>query len=56
MAIHIFYLISKTVGQIHFKLGGDVPFVGLYRVCSIGHSSVIFGFLNFFCAFSGGIS
>ena len=49
MVIHIFNLISKTTIQIHFKLDGDVPWVGLYQVCSNGHDPVIFGFLMIFC-------
>ena len=52
--IHIFDFFSKTVSQIHFKLGGDVPWVGLYQVCSNGHGPVIFGFfMNFFVHFWG---
>ena len=45
MVIHIYNLISKTVGQIHFTLDGDVPWVGLYQVFSKGYGSVIFLFL-----------
>ena len=45
MVIHIYNLISKTVGQIHFTLDGDVPWVGLYQVFSKGYGPVIFLFL-----------
>ena len=53
MLIHIFDFYSKTPGQIHFKLGRGVPWVGLYHVCSNGHGPVIFGlfmtvFVDFF--------
>ena len=41
MVIHIFNLISKTGGQIYFKLGGEVPWMGAYYVCSYGHALVI---------------
>ena len=51
MLIHIFDFFSKTVFQIHFKRGGNVPLVGLYEVCSNGHGPVIFGlFMNVFGA------
>ena len=50
--IHIFDFFSERVGQIHFKLGGDVPWVGVYQVCSNGYGPLIFGFLmNFFVLF-----
>merc|ERR1712212_1097509 len=40
--------------QIYFKLGGDVPWVDLYQVCSNGHALLIFGFfMNFFVHFWG---
>ena len=44
MLIDIFDFFSETVSQIHFKLGGKVPLVGFYQVCSNGHAPVIFGF------------
>ena len=48
MLIDIFDFFSETVSQIHLKFGGDVPLVGLYRVCSNGHAPMIFGFfINF---------
>ena len=48
MLIDIFDFFSKTDSQIHFKLGGYVPGVGPYQVCSNGHGPVIFGvFMNF---------
>ena len=54
MVIHIFNLISKTTIQIHFKLGVDMPWMGLYQVCSNGHGPVIFGFfMNSFVHFWG---
>ena len=52
MLIDIFDFFSKTVNQIHFKLGGDVPWVSLYQACSNGHGPVIFGF---FMKFLGSI-
>ena len=36
---------SKTFGQIHFKLGEDVSWVGFYQVYSKGHGPVICGFV-----------
>ena len=52
MQIDIFDFFSKTVSQIHFKVGGYVPWVGLYQVSSSGHGPVIFGFLmNFLLIF-----
>ena len=42
MLIDIFDVFSKTVSQIHFKLGGYVPWVGPYQVCSNGYGPVIF--------------
>ena len=39
---YIFDFFSKTVSQIHFKLDGNVPWMGLYQVCSNGHGPVIF--------------
>ena len=54
--IDIFDFFSKTVSQIQFKLGGDVPWVGLYQVCSSGRGPVIFGFLmNFLGSIFGQI-
>ena len=44
MLTDIFDFFSKTVNQIHLKLGGDVPWVSLYQVYSNGHGPVIFGF------------
>ena len=41
MVIHIFNLISKTISQIHFKLGGEVPWMGAYYVCSYVYALVI---------------
>ena len=56
MLIDIFDFFSKMVSQIHFKLGGYVPWVALYQVCSNGHGPVIFGFLmNFFVHFWGNL-
>ena len=52
MLIHNFDFFSKTDGQIHSKLGGNVPWVGFYQVCTNGHGPVIFGFfMNFFVLF-----
>ena len=56
MLIHNFDFFSKTISQIHFKLSGDMPWVGLYQVYLNGHGPVIFGFvMNFFGSFSGEI-
>ena len=41
MLIDIFYFFSKTVSQIHFKHGGEIPWMGAYYVCSYGHALVI---------------
>ena len=49
MLNHMFDFFSKTVSQIHFKLGGDMPWVGLYQVCSNGHGPMIYGFLGRAC-------
>ena len=44
-------IFSKTVIQIQ-DIGGNVPWVGLYQVCSNSRGPVIFGFLmNFFVLF-----
>ena len=52
--IHIFDFFSKTVGRILFKLGGDVPWVDVYQVCSLGGAAIIFRFFtNFFLHFWG---
>ena len=48
MLIEIFDFFSETISQIHFKLGGDMPWVGLYQVFSNGHGPVIFGFFMIF--------
>ena len=52
MVIDFFDCISKTVSQIHFKCGGDLPWIGAYCVCSYGHASMIFLFyMNYFIHF-----
>ena len=52
MLSDIFDFFSKTVSQIHFKLGRGVPWVGLNQVCSNGQGPLIFlFFMNFFVAF-----
>ena len=52
MVMDIFVCISKTVSQIHFKCGGDLPWIGAYCVCSYGHAPMIFLFhMNFFIHF-----
>ena len=44
----------NNIDQIYFKLGGDVPWVDLYQVCSNGHALLIFGFfMNLFVLFWG---
>ena len=50
--LEFFYFFSKTVGRILVKLGGDVPWVDVYQVCSVGGAGSIFslctkGFLHF---------
>ena len=47
MPIHIFDF-SKTVIQIYFKLGGNVPWVGVYQVCSNGHVPMNLDFFMIF--------
>ena len=47
MLLHIFD-VFKTIGQINFKLGGEVPWVGSYHDWSNGHGPVIFGFFMIF--------
>ena len=46
--IEIFVFFSETVSQIHFKRDGDMPWVGLYQVCSNCHDPVIFEFFMIF--------
>ena len=48
--IHMFDF-SKTGSYVHFKLGGDVTWVGFYQVCSNGYGPVIFGFFMIFWGF-----
>ena len=55
--VDIFYFFSETICQIHFKLGGDLPWVGTYHACSNGYGPVICGyFMKFFGFFGGGES
>ena len=50
--IDILDSISKTVSQIHFKCGGDLPWIDAYCVYSYGHASIIFLFdMNFYIHF-----
>ena len=57
MIIDNFDLFSITIHQIHCKLGGDMPWVGLYQICSNGYGPLIFEFfINFFIAHFGGKS
>ena len=48
MLIYIFEFLSKSIIQIYFKLGGNVPWVGVYQVCSNGHVPMNLDFFMIF--------
>ena len=47
----IHFLFTTTISRIHFKFGGDMPWLGLYGVCSNGHGPVFLDFKRYFVHF-----